>query len=459
VNGYASSEAAYFAFIENFYGCSLADLLKRYEHRFHAGTLHAGAADRELAELLNLDDLFALKSQQWDSIAVSDLPEGAPFCTSAGGDINQVGTPAFQPTGSYVQGGREIERIDPFRAAGLLGGSWNHLDAVELKNLLMYSEAAIIVDPLSDFGLATDVDFQLAMDEIDVHYLLPGVAHFIGGFRMQATLPLRERPSDFLTILGILEEYRSLFESGVVRLAPAPVLTDLYFGWDTEVRERIRFSIMALTGRRIFHEEYRVLSWALLRRAKAQVALLAKYGLRGGFFCAGELDRIACEALIWEMINIGSINPSFVLPVDGGESGRLQELLRVQLPGVGRVAVPEMSRLRTDEKIHEFRRAMRSALDASAEEPDLHAARRVCAEEVGGALRDLSATSFGARLKGASRGDLAGVAMGALAGWSVEGWRGSLAGVAASATLEAFATRPTRGEKALRHHYTQLSLV
>ncbi|GAB4078605.1 hypothetical protein [Nostocoides australiense] len=454
--------ASYFAQIENFYGCSLDELLSRLKPL----KAEADFSKRrtELADFLKLGEFFELKARQWDLIPVGSLPAQSLFYWNSGGDVNQIGTAAFQkdPSSSYKLGGVEVERIDPFRAVALLGGSWSQMDAGELKNLLMYTEGAILVDPLSDFGVSSAVDFQLALQDVGHNYLnpIPGMMALLGGLTVGATYPLRERPEDFVRLLLVLQEFRPLFESETVSIIPAPDLTRIYFGFDSDVRDDIQWRIHELPDRRSIHPtERKLLSWVLLRRAKAQVALLAEYGLTTGFFCAGSLDRVAADALVEQMIKVGSINPRFVLPALGGESHRLQELLRIQLPGVGRIKTTDMAILRTDERIGDLRGTMRAALDASSGEPDVDTARRLCSEEVSGALRALGASRIGARLRDAAAGDIAGLAMGALAGWSIDGWRGSLAGAAAGAAWETVKGRPTRGTWALHHHYTELSTL
>lgn len=458
---FAASGLAYLAQIENFYGCSLGELLHGAAEARRDNDYHSRKS--RLSALFRLPEFFELKRTQWDIVVPDTLPEGRPVFWSAGGDVNQHGTSAFQRSTDFrfSIGGVDIERLDPFRAVHLLGGSWSMPDAQELKNLLMYADGAILIDPLSDFGLSSDVDFELALLDVGYDYLNPtGISAMMGGLQVGATYPLAERPEDFMDIIRILDEFRDLFENGTVLVIPAPDLSSIYFGWEPDIRQQIAEKILYLRTRsHIHHSERKLLSWVLLRRAKLQLGILAAYGLTSGFFCAGELDRIACEALVDSMISIGAIHPNFVLPKEGGEQSRLQELLRVQLPGVQRVRTAEMARLRADESMDAFRSTMRLALDASAQEDSLAAARRICVEESRRALRNLESTGFGRTLRESVGGDLAGLTMGALAGWSVDGWRGSLGAVVGTALWQSATLRPSPGARSLRHHYTELSVL
>jgi len=141
------------------------------------------------------------------------------------------------------------------------------------------------------------------------------------------------------------------------------------------------------------------------------------------------------------------------------EAIRLNQLMRLSLPGLSALELRDMVNIRSDESFGVFRSDIADAMtdaDADIERGALDMAIRTVAEHMDAGLAKLNATTKKGLLKEATVPDLVGWGVGAAAATSVEGWKGFVATLLGKAAVDVFMQRPTAGQRALRSHYVEL---
>jgi hypothetical protein len=137
------------------------------------------------------------------------------------------------------------------------------------------------------------------------------------------------------------------------------------------------------------------------------------------------------------------------------ENIRLNQLIRLSLPGLSGLELRDMVNIRSDESFGVFRSDIADAMtDANGDIE--RGALDMVAEHMDAGLAKLNATTRTGALRDATVPDLVGWGVGAAAATSIAGWQGFVAALLGKAAAEVFMQRPTTGQRALRSHYVEL---
>lgn len=448
--------------LENFYDCSLESLATTVR----SPNLQNGDA---LSRFLRLQDFVELHETQFQNQLVdagAEFPDAAPFFTRAGARFTHHLAPGSPPTGVRVVGpdGSYVDALDPYGALrGAIGTPTLH-DSKELRALMLYSDRMAVIDPFTARRQFSDVEWTALQDDLGGDFLNPlGMVTLALGSRQQATAPLWDRPYDVANSLELLGNLAPLLRADVVTVLPLPMREAVYWGEEDQLRHALGAEIFSRLpgsiGQR--YREARLLAFVLLERAKDQLLSLAIYGDDVCALASGDLDTIALRLQIDELARLttpvspgddarGYSRPD-LWPDRSADDERLTELARLQLPGVASLSARDMVSVRELDQFVGFRADIRRALELSAAEPRIDDARSALQEEMRGALSRLSARKTSV-IGGTTAGDAVAWAVGAIVGWSIDGWRGSLAGLAGKAAFEVARSRSSQ-TKALRNHY------
>lgn len=343
--------------------------------------------------------------------------------------------------------------LDLYSLAKAMYGSFSPGESQELKSVLLYAHSSILLNP---FAPRPELERD-AMAELDHDYLSNwGHMPLLRPTMSQAGKPIEERLDDFSEILIGLSVLEPLIRDQTVTLVTPPDPHLLYFGDELALRETLGY---VLWDMRVVpsprHPDGRALAQVLILRAKEQVLALLVFGELSSTFAASELDVIALKLLLDEMIASGSIPPQMVNW--SGDDKRLTRLANLRLPGVQNLAAKDMVAIRRHDLFERFRSDVRLGLRSASEENDLNSAQLGFSGEMLAALQRLDGGIKRSAVEEAVAGDAISWAIGALVGWSIDGWRGAVLGLTGKGIYEATRTRESRGVMALRNHYVALS--
>jgi hypothetical protein len=449
--------------LENFYGSSLEELGSAVGRggRFRNHT--------DLLTFLRLDEFHELLEAQFTSqfaLRRDEAESAAPFFTRAGAHLTHHLAPGSGPTGVRVttRDGSVVDALDPYGAVRGAIGNPTLQDSKELRALMLYSEQMMIIDPFTPRRHFSNVEWTALQKDLGGDFLNPlGLVSTALVSRHQATAPLWDRPEDVASSLELLADIAPLLRAGVVTILPLATREAVYWGDEDRLRHdlgrEIFVQLSGPPGQRF--KEARLLAFVLLERAKDQLLALAVYGDAVCALASGDLDTLALRMLIDELVRLNTpVSPELTVqaaeqpslwPERNADDERLTELARLQLPGVGALKPSDMVSVREFDQFVGFRRDIRRALELSAEERRIDDARSAFQEEMRGALNRLSPKSGLGVIEDTTAGDAVAWAVGAIVGWSIDGWRGSLAGLAGKAAFEVVRSR--RRTKPLLNHY------
>jgi hypothetical protein len=264
----------------------------------------------------------------------------------------------------------------------------------------------------------------------------------------------------FLTAVSDICVLAPLIRGGVMRvhkplddpLALVPEdLRDRMDDWGA----RLGIAIRAFEGhRQILHQGLlRKAGDALLSRALGNILDLnhREAKVTGSLLFPTEYDRATLSMLAGELgVCAESEHPELI---------RLNQLVRLSLPGLSAVELRDMVNIRSDESFGVFRSDVADAMtvaDADIERGAMDMAIRVVAEHMDAGLARLNATTSRGLLKEATVPNVVGWGVGAAAAMSVAGWQGFVATLLGRTAAKVALDRPTSGQRALRSHYVEL---
>src|ERR1700722_6518842 len=406
---------------------------------------------KKLRDLLRPTDFLPLYREQV-------LGAGNRVPSLASGELRPVFGRAGQSILRYRfdRTDRRTSKLDLRSVVQAMYGSFGGADSHEIKSLMLFAHSVLVLDPLARRPqLEKDAISELNHDFLSNWGHMPWLKDIM--IPAASGWSLEERLNDFADILCGLARIAPLIRDGTVTIVVPPDPHSLYFGDELDLRQRIA-SELFLVGAvpSPFNQDGRVIAQVLIQRAKEQLLSLLAFGDMSSIFAAGELDLIGIRALINEMIESGSIPPPLVHRTT--EDRRLTSLAELDLPGVDKIRPPDMVTVRREEVFEHFRADVRTGLRAAAEEDDLEDARRGFSDEMRGAVQRLQRGVSKSRvIDDAVGGDAVAWLIGALAGWSIDGWRGATLGLGGKAGYEVVRHRPSPGQHALRSHYVALS--
>jgi hypothetical protein len=278
--------------------------------------------------------------------------------------------------------------------------------------------------------------------------------------------PLRFRedhPSDLVFLRAVVRvcTLAPLISGGVVRTFEPPLRSGLDVGPDTAdaldaLAERMGLALMSYEDRQLEQSVLKDAALALLERAADRLATLTSQDTAAGtILLPTRFDRPATKALLQ------------LLQVEAASSDRLQDdrllrlenLVRLSLPGVGNLDPRQMVSIRSDDSFGIFRADMAAALREAAPDLDrgrLNAARRTLGEHMDAGLAHLGHTSRRGALAGSVLGDAVGWGIGAVLAASLAGLSGVIATLVGKGATDILRAWPKPGRSALRKHYVEL---
>lgn len=440
-------------FVENFYGASLEEVGEWCDE----GDSPRRERALRIREFLSLhDDQFVggLSPQQFGQRRLSAT---LPIYSRAGAGYAYHGRPGSPETGvsKVLRDGTKATALDPYSAMSSLFTAPGLNDGKELKSILLYSDGAILLDPFVVRRKLSSYEWLAFEDQFREQLNPLGYGAFFSENKSKATAGLADRPRDFANTLFLIAAMGPLIRSGFVTVVSVPPRDAIYWGEETQMRFEIgREFFVRSDGNPIRFRESELMAWILLERAKDQFLAMVTLGEVGATFAAGDLDLFALDVVIGEQIRLGTIDAK--APHRSSEDERLTELARLQLPGVDTIGPQEMVAVRDEEVFVQFRSDVRRALATSTLETRIDAAAAAFSDEMEAALGRLGSVKNQDILARTTGGDAVSWAVGTLAGWSIAGWRGALAGLAAKGIYE-LARGSSPGSRALHGHYVALS--
>jgi hypothetical protein len=192
---------------------------------------------------------------------------------------------------------------------------------------------------------------------------------------------------------------------------------------------------------------------ALLSRALANILDFSHRGeeIRGSLLFPTEYDSATLSMIAEEFGAVpGSQRP---------ETIRLNQLVRLSLPGLNALELRDMVNIRSDDSFGVFRADIADAMtnaDSDIERGALDLATRTIAEHMDAGLAKLNTTTRAGLLKETTIPDLIGWGVGAASAVSLAGWQGFVATLFGKAAADLVMQRPTVGQRALSSHYVEL---
>jgi hypothetical protein len=449
-------------FAENFYGASLGEVARTaarirgsYLDRrafpdVENTALDYGESQRQLMELLRPSDFVGLYREQLQA-----TPPIAP--PLAPGELR----PVFGRAGQSVLGFQSnftdpnLSTLDHAAVLRAMYGRFSTAESRELKSALLYAHSCLLIDP---FAVRPEIDTDVFRN-LD-HPFLSNWGHspFLRAEMHEYQFDIGDRIDGFCDAIQALAVLEDLLIDGTITIVTPPDPHVLYFGDERAITHSIvtNFYFMGISPRHRGGPDEDALAEVLKLRAKEQILGLLAYGEHASVFAGGSLDELAIEMVLSEMIECQSISPIFLSR--SSEDRRLTSMAELNLPGVNQLASRDMVAVRRHDLFEAFRADVRVGLRTADTESDLDAARAEFASEMRAASQRLNReVPKRNRLDEAIGGDALGWAIGAVGGWSIDGWRGSILGLGAKAAYEVHRTRPNPGVSALRNHYVALS--
>jgi len=264
----------------------------------------------------------------------------------------------------------------------------------------------------------------------------------------------------FLGAVSDISVLAPLIRSGITRVhRPLP---DPLASASDDVRGRLEdWGARLGLAMRAFEGHRQVLHQGLLRRAGD--GLLSR--ALANIFDLGQRDATVRGSLLfpteYDSATFSMLAAEFgeELKPDEPEALRLNQLMRLSLPGLAALDLGDMVSIRSDESFGVFRSDVAGAMnvaDAEIGRGDLDSAVRTVAEHMDAGLARLNSTTSRGILKEATVPDLIGWGVGAAAATSVAGWHGLVATLLGKTVAELVLQRTTEGREALRSHYVEL---
>lgn len=439
--------------VENFYGASLEEVGKWCNQ----GDSPVLERTLRIHEFLSLhDDQFVggLSPEQFEQ---SRRSATLPIYSRAGARYAHHGRPGAPETGTskVLRDGTRVTALDPYSAMSSLFTAPGLNDGKELKSILLYSDGAILLDPFVVRRKLSSYEWLAFEDQFREQLNPLGYGAFHSDNKSKATVELVDRPRDFADTLLLLAAIAPLIRSGFVTVVSVPSRDAIYWGEEAQMRFEIgREFFVRSDASPIRFRESELMAWILLERAKDQFLAMVTLGEVGTTFAAGDLDLFALDVVMGEQVRLGTIDAK--APQRSSEDARLTELARLQLPGVDTIRPQEMVAVRDEDVFVQFRSDIRRALATSTLETRIDAAATAFSEEMRAALGKLGSVKNRDILARTTGGDAVSWAVGTLAGWSIAGWHGALAGLAAKGAYE-LARGSSSGSRVLHKHYVALS--
>jgi len=446
-------------FIENFYQLSIEEIGERLDA--------ISSNYDQLRSFLALEDFAELHREQYSSgfdYGALGVKEPTPIFSRAGGHYNTHGQPGTPVSSSFMtvnRRGESFESIDPYAGMRSMFGAPTLYDGRELKSTLLYSEKMVIVDPFGVRRQLSQTEFRLLEQELGSEFLNPlGFSSMWEANRSTATRPLEGRVHEVAESIHLIRDLAPLIRSRVVEVVPLPSRDAVYWGDEDSLRVQLGGEIFARFPDSEPHRfwEAQFLSYLCLERAKDQLLGLAALGDSAIAFASGQIDVLAVELLVGELVrNNPHLASETTRWIDrSSEDDRLTELARLQLPGVDHVRAKDMVTIRDRDMFVVLRKDIREAINASSAEASVSVAATILREEMDVAMRRLPESGARSVLRNTTAGDVVAYAVGALTGWSIDGWRGAVAGLAAKGGYEVAGAKG-QASRALRRHYLAIS--
>jgi hypothetical protein len=440
-------------FIEDFYGSSVEDVAQSCAHMDSA----------DVGRNLRVDEFVELHASQFEGgVSLHQLDQLEPYATlpvysRAGAYVLHHGRPGSPDTGvtTTARDGTKVSLINPYSVMSTLFAAPGLNDSKELKGILLYSDGAILVDPFAARRKLSNYEWEDFEHRFGERLNPMGYSSFYAENHSVATRSFADRPHDFTSTLELIAEIAPLIRTGSVAVASIPARDSIYWGDEAQLLYCLGEAYFVRSdGRPQRFRESELVAYILLERAKDQILAMATLGDAGTPFAAGDLDLVAIDLLLEEQVRLGALELN--APQRSSEDARLTAVARLQLPGVDAITARDMVRVRDEDLFARFRSDVRDALSFSDEEERIDVAAQMFSEEMRAAASRLESLGNRAILARATGGDAVSWAVGMLAGWSIDGWRGALAGLAAKGVYEV-RRGSSPGVRALHRHYLALS--
>ena len=263
---------------------------------------------------------------------------------------------------------------------------------------------------------------------------------------------------EFLFGLEMLGQLAPLVQNSVVLLIESKI-QETYepSALNTLIAELIPEIAMRLVNQGIF-------SWSDQTDLNLRARTLAERFLRQDIYLSAEAETrltrlLSCRAEAAALPALSTIRPDADRPGASRDPWLIDELVRLQLQGAGRIRLTDMVSIRDDDCFTVFRKDMAAAVHESAasDAQDLASQQVVVADEMRAAARRLQLETRRSTFLSATLGDAVSWAVGAIVGGALAGWTGALGGLAAKGAVDLIRKGPNRAERAMHAHYIELS--
>ncbi|GHJ47443.1 hypothetical protein Cs7R123_47850 [Catellatospora sp. TT07R-123] len=311
-----------------------------------------------------------------------------------------------------------------------------HGFTLDVRSLLLYAHTVAIPNPFQ-----ASIGIQGSLAE-------PNVA-----------LQTQMSEEEFLFSLDMMAQLAPLIRHDIVLPIDTMVPRESALpSFNAKIAELIPQIAMQLVAQGIF-------TWSDQTDLNMRARVLAERFLRQDLVLATQpedrLTRLlSCHAEAAAMPAMLTIHAGADASSPGRDPWLIEELVRLQLQGAGRIRLADMVAIRDDECFSVFRRDMAAAVHESSVAPgvtDAASQQTVVADEMRAAAHRLNLQTRRSTLLSSILGDALNWAVGAVVGGMLGGWTGAISGLAAKGTVDLVRAGPKRSERAMRAHYVELS--
>jgi hypothetical protein len=254
--------------------------------------------------------------------------------------------------------------------------------------------------------------------------------------------------------LEIVAEFAPLIRKGIVLVTPIPNMTAMPL-WQMQMKMGFSVGLPSSQHRSRIDDLWGdVLPVVTRNWAAMQAARFTQLKGRSALCFPPDEGWNLEERTLKELEKqIGRRNASATYPTT--DSVLLNRIGNLSLPGLGEIRLRDIIKVREDDAFTEFRVALRSALSNSIDTSG-SVDEQLFRESMVAEVKRLERATKRPAIAEITLPKIVNWSLAALAGWSIAGWYGAMAGVVGETAVEYGLSRPPASDRALFAHYVAM---